>query len=226
MGSLDFELRTNPRVSLFQEIVCEGAGGTARSQAADISVGGMFIDVPSPPFAPQELVTARFALGSDERLIAVEAAVNYVQDGIGMGICFLNLDPADLERIAAFVDRTLHRPVLQGQIHLRKSSRVTVNVPVRVRTRPADGSELEETTSIITLSKHGACLLLSSRMDVERSCSWRRRVAASSGAAWSGWDTRRRPEPTARWASSAGGSPFRSASDSPERGTRVAQEGR
>ena len=166
MGSLDFELRTNPRVSLFQEIVCEGAGGTARSQAADISVGGMFIDVPSPPFAPQELVTARFALGSDERLIAVEAAVNYVQDGIGMGICFLNLDPADLERIAAFVDRTLHRPVLQGQIHLRKSSRVTVNVPVRVRTRPADGSELEETTSIITLSKHGACLLLSSRMDV------------------------------------------------------------
>jgi len=166
MGRLDFEHRTSPRVSLFQEILCEGVDGSARSQAADVSVGGMFVDHASPPFAPLDLVTVRFGLGPEEGPIVVEAAVNYVQQGIGMGLRFLNLDPADREQIAGFVDRTLHRPVLQGQIHLRKSSRVAINVPVRVHALQADGGELDEATQIITLSKHGACVLVSSRMDV------------------------------------------------------------
>jgi PilZ domain len=166
VGLLDFELRRSPRVSLFQEILCEGAEASVRSQAADISVGGMFIDHASLPFAAEDFVTVRFSLVSDEGPIVVEAAVNYIQAGIGMGIRFLNLDPQDRERIAGFVDRVLHRPVSRGQIHLRKSSRVTVALPVRVRAQQPDGDELEEATQIVTLSKHGACVLLSSRMDV------------------------------------------------------------
>ncbi len=163
---LDLELRRSPRVSLFQEIVCEGAEGSARSQAADIGVGGMFIDHPSPPFTARELITVRVTLVPEAGPIVVEAAVNYIQEGIGMGIRFLNLDPGDRDRIAGFVDHVLSRPALRGQIHLRKSSRVTVAVPVRVRVLGLDGGELEETTQIVTLSKHGGCVLLSSRMDV------------------------------------------------------------
>jgi PilZ domain-containing protein len=166
MGRFDFEHRTSPRVSLFQEIHCEGEVASAYSQAADISVGGMFIDHPSPPFARLDLVTLRFGLAPNEDPVVVEAAVNYIQEGIGMGVRFLNLDPHDHERVAAFVDRTLHRPVLQGQTHLRKSSRVSISVPVRVRAQHPDGAELDEATQLITLSKHGACVLLSSRMDV------------------------------------------------------------
>ena len=167
MGSLDFEHRTDPRVSLFQPIVCEGPEASATSQAADLSVGGMFIDHAGTPFAAQDLVSVHFSLGHPgEAPIVVEAVVNYVQPGIGLGIRFLNLDPADRERIAAYVDRMLHRPVLQGQIHLRKSSRVSINLPVRVRALQANGTELEEATHIVTLSKHGACVLLSRRMDV------------------------------------------------------------
>ncbi len=163
---IDLELRRSPRVSLFQEILCEGSEASARSQAADLSVGGMFIDHSSLPFAPRDFITVRFSLVPEESPIVVEAAVNYVQEGIGMGIRFLNLDPADRERVAAFVERVLHRPLFQGQMHLRKSSRVAVKVPVRVRALQPDGAEFEEATQIITLSKHGACVLLSSRMDV------------------------------------------------------------
>jgi hypothetical protein len=163
---LDLELRRSPRVSLFQDIVCEGAEASAHSQAADIGVGGMFIDHPSPPFAPRELVTVRVSLAPEEDPIVVEAAVNYIQDGIGMGIRFLNLDARDRDRVGAFVDFVLNRPTLRGEIHLRKSSRVTVAVPVRVWVMRPDGDELEEATKIVTLSKHGACVLLSSRMDV------------------------------------------------------------
>ena len=86
---LDLELRRSPRVSLFQEIVCEGAEASAHSQAADIGVGGMFIDHASPPFAARELVTVRVSLVPGEHPIVVEAAVNYIQEGIGMGIRFL-----------------------------------------------------------------------------------------------------------------------------------------
>ena len=163
---LDFEHRANPRVSLFREILCEGGEASMRSQVADLSVGGMFIDHTSPPFTADDLVTVRFSMAPEEGPIVVETAVHYVQQGIGMGIRFLNLEPGDRERIAIFVDRVLHRPVLQGQIHLRKSSRVAINVPVRVRALQPDGAEREEATRIITLSKHGACVLLSSRMDI------------------------------------------------------------
>ena len=166
MGRLDFEHRTNPRVSLFQPIQCEGAEASADIQAADLSVGGMFLDHTGPAFKAQDLVGVRFSLAHGEAPIAVEAEVNYVQPGIGMGIRFLKLDPADRERIADYVDRMLSRPVLQGQIHLRKSSRVSINLPVRVRAAQPDGGEIDEATQIVTLSKHGACLLVSGRMDV------------------------------------------------------------
>ena len=48
MGSLDVEHRSHPRVSLFQEVTCEGLSGTVHTQAADLGVGGMFIDLPVP----------------------------------------------------------------------------------------------------------------------------------------------------------------------------------
>lgn len=166
MASVDVEHRTSPRVSLFQEIFCEGGGASARSETADISVGGMFIDLPSSPFSPVDFITVRFALGPGEAAIVVEANVNYVQDGIGMGVRFLNLEPPDRERVAAYVDKTRNHPVMRGEFHLRKSSRVAINVPVRVRALHSGGDDVDERTQIITLSKHGACLLVSRRMDV------------------------------------------------------------
>ena len=164
--SLGIEHRATSRVSLFQEIVCDGAQGSIRSQAADVSEGGMFVDHVSILFATDEIVTVRFRLAAGEEPIVAEATVSYLQPGIGMGLRFLDLEAGDRERIAAYVSQVLRRPVLQGQIHLRKSSRVSINVPVRVRAVQADGAELEESTRIVTLSKHGACVVVSHPMDV------------------------------------------------------------
>ena len=163
---LDIEHRATPRVSLFQEIFCEGSDASASSETADVSLGGMFIDLSSSPFSALDLVTLRFTLATGAAPIVVEADVSYVHAGIGMGVRFLNLEDSDRDRIAAYVDRTMKRPVMRGEFHLRKSSRVAINVPVRVRTSLADGGDVDERTQIITLSKHGACLLLSGRMDV------------------------------------------------------------
>jgi hypothetical protein len=165
MARLDFEQRASSRVSLFQEIVCDGSHASLSSQAADLSVGGMFVDHGAVPFEAGELVTVRFRLAAAEPPLVAEASVNYLQRGIGMGLRFLNLEARDQERIARYVEQVLHRPVLQGQIHLRKSSRVSINVPVRVRAL-ADGAELDEATRIVTLSKHGACVLVSRPIDI------------------------------------------------------------
>jgi len=162
---LNHEQRRHKRVDLFQEVVCESGGVEARSQVADISVGGMFIDLPRPPFPRGTRVTARFALRADEPRMVVDADVHYVQERIGMGIRFLDLRDEDRDWIAAFVEESAPRRGSGGP-PLRKSARVSVEVPVRVRGARTNGPAFDERTSIITLSKHGACLVTGMAVDV------------------------------------------------------------
>jgi len=160
----NLEQRRHARVDLFREIVCEDGGVEARSGVADISVGGMFVDMLHSWFPTGKRLTARFALRADEPQIVVDADVHYVQDGIGMGIRFLDLADADRDRIAGYVEESARR---KGQgAPLRKSARVFVEVPVRVRGAGASGAAFDELTSIVTLSKHGACLVCAHVRDV------------------------------------------------------------
>jgi hypothetical protein len=153
----NLEQRRNPRADLFQEIACEGNGLVARSRVADLSVGGMFIDLHQTPFAAASRITTRFALRADEPELALEAEVHYVQERIGMGVRFVSLEGRDRDRIAGFVEETMRRKSV-GAPPLRKSARVFVEVPIRVRGARTHGPAFDERTSIITLSKHGACL--------------------------------------------------------------------
>src|SRR5512143_2468066 len=159
------ELRRHPRVDLFQEVVCESGDVEARSRVADLSVGGMFVDLASPPFAKGTSVTTRFALRDEEPRMVVDADVHYVQDGIGMGVRFVDLRDEDRDWIAAFVEECARRKRAGGP-PLRKSARVCVEVTVRVRGSHTHGPAFEERTSIITLSKHGACLVSKTSLEV------------------------------------------------------------
>jgi hypothetical protein len=157
------ERRQHRRVDLFQDIVCANGGREAASGVADLSVGGMFVDMPRPPFPKGTRVAARFALRVGEPRMSLDAEVHYVQDGIGMGIRFVDLAADDEERIAAFVEEGALRKGLGTP--LRKSARVVVKVPIRVR-GARNGDAFDERTSIITLSKHGACLVCENSVDV------------------------------------------------------------
>jgi hypothetical protein len=161
----NLEKRRHPRVDLFQEVVCESGDVVARSQVADISVGGMFIDMPRPVFPRGIRLTARFALRVDEPRMVVDADVHYVQERIGMGIRFVDLGDADRDWIRTFVEETTRRKGLGGP-PVRKSARVFVEVPIRVRGARTNGPAFDEHTSIVTLSKHGACLVSGCAVDV------------------------------------------------------------
>jgi hypothetical protein len=161
----NLEQRRNPRVDLFREITCEGDGVVVTSQVADLSVGGMFIDMPRTPFPAGRLVVVRFALRAGEPILVLDAEVSYVQERIGMGVRFVGLEGSDHYRIAAFVDEAARRKG-QGGPPLRKSSRVFIQVPVRVRGARTNGPAFDESTSIVTLSKHGACILSGYALEV------------------------------------------------------------
>jgi hypothetical protein len=159
------ELRHHQRADLFQEISIAGGGVVSRSQVADVSVGGMFVDVFRVPFALGSRVTVRFPLRPGEPAVVLEAEVHYVQPGIGVGLRFVSLAGPERARIAEYVDEWLHLK-RAGAPPVRKSSRVAVTVPVRVRGARSDGPSFDEQAKIVTLSKHGACLVAEHTVDV------------------------------------------------------------
>jgi hypothetical protein len=163
--SLNLERRQGSRVDLLQEISCAGRGLVVRSGVADLSVGGMFVETLRTPFPTGTLVSVRFSLRPDEPPLVLEAEVNYIQERIGMGMRFVGLEDAERERIAAFVEEALNRQS-QGAPPVRKSSRVFVQLPIRVRGTRADGTAFDDWTSIISLSKHGACILCPQALEV------------------------------------------------------------
>ena len=141
------------------------AGIVSRSQVADLSVGGMFVDVYRAPFAAGSRVTVRSALRSGEPALVLEAEVHYVQPGIGVGLRFVSLSGPERSRIADYVEESL-RLKQTGAPPVRKSARVAVTVPVRVRGARTNGPGFDEQAKIVTLSKHGACLVASHAVDV------------------------------------------------------------
>ena len=82
-----------------------------------------------------------------------------------MGIRFVSLEGRERDRIADFVDETTRRKSL-GAPPQRKSARVFVEVPIRLRGARTHGPAFDERTSIIMLSKHGACLRSGYALDV------------------------------------------------------------
>ncbi|HUL75789.1 MAG TPA: PilZ domain-containing protein [Vicinamibacteria bacterium] len=160
----NLERRWEPRVDLFQEIYCEKAGEVVRSAVADLGVGGMFVDTPRTCFPVASRVLVKFGLRADEPPVVASAEVRYVQERIGMGLRFAALAFEDRERIQAFVEEAVRR---KGQgPPIRKSTRVSVQVPIRVRGPRSNGPSFDEQTHIVTLSKYGACLLTGHSLDV------------------------------------------------------------
>jgi hypothetical protein len=150
------ENRRHPRVCLSSEVECELDDRHVRWRFADISVGGMFIDV-YDPLPPGTLFRLRFQL--DPPPIAARAQVNYVQPRIGMGVEFVDLDPAAQERINDIVSRMYVTSRQGGDATLRRSARVLVNIPVKVgAANGADGIRFDEEAAIVKLSKNGGCI--------------------------------------------------------------------
>ena len=91
------ENRREPRVCLSSDVECDVDTGRVRWRFADLSAGGMFIDV-YDPLPPGTRFGVRFQL--DPPPISARAQVHYVQPRIGMGVEFVwLLDPYEREAL-------------------------------------------------------------------------------------------------------------------------------
>jgi hypothetical protein len=130
--------------------------GRVRWRFADLSAGGMFIDV-YDPLPPGTRFGVRFQL--DPPPISARAQVHYVQPRIGMGVEFVDMAAEDRQRIREIVDRLHTAGRQRGDATLRRSARVLVHIPVRVgAANGAAGNDVDEDAAIVKLSKNGGCL--------------------------------------------------------------------
>lgn len=155
------EQRRGARANVHGFVECQGPAATVRRELADISVGGMFIDSHPTPFRAGDVLKLRFQASRDELRLGVQAEVLYVQEGIGMGVRFLDLGPEERERI----ESCLQRATSGNRSALRKSSRVHVTLPAALRVPGAPDDHPEE-AQIVTLSKYGACIETTRTLEV------------------------------------------------------------
>ncbi|MDX2013570.1 MAG: PilZ domain-containing protein [Myxococcaceae bacterium] len=106
----DFERRRKVRVNVSVPIEVRDERGFSFHSTRDLSASGCFFDR-AIPHAVGARVALSFALPGEGRTIRCEGEVVNVPDrkGYGMGLRFLNLSPADEQRIEAFA-----RSLLEG----------------------------------------------------------------------------------------------------------------
>lgn len=104
----DFERRRKVRVNVSVPIEVRDERGFSFHSTRDLSASGCFFDR-AIPHAVGARVALAFALPGEGRTIRCEGEVVNVPDrkGYGMGLRFLNLSPADEQRIEAFAQALL-----------------------------------------------------------------------------------------------------------------------
>ena len=98
----DNERRIEKRVPFIKEIEVIGLG---MRRCSDLSIGGMYLETVAM-FPVGTVLDLRFKLqDSSEESIQVQARVSYVHTGLGLGVRFINLSPADGEKIQKWIDQ-------------------------------------------------------------------------------------------------------------------------
>ncbi len=95
------ERRKYRRVTIIQEMFF---GDRGIRKMDDISEQGMFISTPEV-FMKGSILDLKFRLFNDDQPITVKAEVRYVQEGVGIGVRFMNLKPENRKQIKKFVDK-------------------------------------------------------------------------------------------------------------------------
>jgi len=154
--------RNERRVTLIQEIECEGEAGKFSKRLADISAGGMFVDTLNR-FALGAAVTTRFHLPNSTDPIVASAKVVYVQERIGTGLEFVDLKPEDRKKIEEIVKLSS----LRGYSGGGNVKRVLVAIPVTLKGTAKDGESFFEPTNIVMLAKNGASVRMTKDLDLD-----------------------------------------------------------
>lgn len=97
------EDKRQKRLILKKEVIINNA---VKGYALDVSIGGMYIYAPIQQ-PKGNIVDLRFDLEDGGPPIVTKARVQFVNQGVGMGMSFFNLSVESAERIKKFVEKNL-----------------------------------------------------------------------------------------------------------------------
>ncbi|HEV8324145.1 MAG TPA: PilZ domain-containing protein [Myxococcota bacterium] len=96
------EHRRHRRIPFLKEVEVLGVGVR---RSSDLSLGGIYLETVTA-FHDAEVLGVRFKLRDDDPLpVQVKARVAYQHEGLGVGLSFVDLSPADHARIEQLIDR-------------------------------------------------------------------------------------------------------------------------
>lgn len=96
--------RKHKRISFIKDVEVPGVGNL---RCSNLSEGGMFLETVFL-YSVGTLLTLGFKLQeTNEQPINVQARVVFAYEGIGVGLCFLNLKAEDRIKIEEFIEQTL-----------------------------------------------------------------------------------------------------------------------
>jgi hypothetical protein len=96
--------RLTPRAPLATQVECEGS--TILAFSRDVSIGGMFVELTTPPPVGQQ-VNVRFHLDDSDKVVKAVGHVAYHVEKMGMAIRFEEMAPQDLLAIEDYVARMI-----------------------------------------------------------------------------------------------------------------------
>jgi len=97
------ERRSHPRFRCQNKVELHMEGGAAYwGTAADLSLGGCYIEMPIPLNAGTKL---QMGIWIDQAKVMVEGEVAHRTAGLGIGVHFKTISDADLDRLRMFLDR-------------------------------------------------------------------------------------------------------------------------
>jgi hypothetical protein len=149
--------RVHPRYAFTAaiEVVAADMDARIKTQVRDLSQQGCYVDT-SKPLALGTATDVRITKGATA--FEARARVVYNQTGKGMGLMFIAVEPEQLKTLDTWIAES--RESSWRAANRRRSQRAMMNVPVRVSGEGADGTGFEERTHTLSISAHGALLVL------------------------------------------------------------------
>jgi len=149
--------RAHPRYAFIAAIEVLAAESDARikSQVRDLSQQGCFVDTDTP-LALGTSTSVRITKSAT--IFEAHARVVYNQTAKGMGLMFKAVEPQHLRTLDTWIAES--RESSWRAANRRRSQRVMMKVPVRVSGKAADGENFEVETHTLSISPHGALLVL------------------------------------------------------------------
>src|SRR5580704_9628691 len=149
--------RAHPRYAFIAaiEVIAAEPNARIKSQVRDLSQQGCFVDT-DKPLALGTATDVRITKGATN--FEARARVVYNQTAKGMGLMFIAVEPQHLRTLDIWISES--RESSWRAANRRRSQRVLMKVPVQVSGQAADGATFEESTHTLSISPHGALLVL------------------------------------------------------------------